>query len=64
MTVSVISIFAGCVFLLGALLGVFKGAIPLKAGGEISRRKDPLGFWMAVACLAALGMLGLIVGIK
>jgi hypothetical protein len=64
MTASVISIFAGSVFLLGALLGVLKGAIPLKAGGEISRRKDPLGFWMAVACLAGAGMFGLIVGIK
>ncbi len=54
MTAAAIYVFSGCVFLLGALLGACNGAIPLKSGIEISRHKDPLGFWMAVVCLAAL----------
>jgi hypothetical protein len=64
MTAAAIYVFAGSVFLLGALLGAFNGAIPLKSGIEISRHKDPLGFWMAVACLAALGALGVFLGMK
>jgi hypothetical protein len=42
--------------LLGAILGVIKGAVPLKAGASIDRRKDPLGFWVTILCLTGLGL--------
>jgi hypothetical protein len=46
----------GALFIFGALLGVLKGAIPLKAGGAIEKGKDRFGFWAAVICLVVIGV--------
>ena len=64
MTSSTISIVAGSVFLIGAAWGILKGALPLKAGGEVSRRKDPLGFWVGVTGLAGIGVLLILAGAR
>jgi hypothetical protein len=64
MSQHVMLIFGGSFLLLSTVFVTMKGAIPLRPGGEISRRKDPLGFWMAVACMGGLGTFLLVAGLK
>jgi len=62
MSFSTIAIVAGSIFLLGAVWGIIKGALPLKAGGSVSRREDPLGFWVGVIGLAGIGAFLILAG--
>jgi hypothetical protein len=41
MTPAVMSISGGCALLIGAILGVLKGAIPLRAGGDQQTERSP-----------------------
>jgi uncharacterized membrane protein YdjX (TVP38/TMEM64 family) len=52
----IFGMLGGGVFILGALLGVIKGSIPLKAGGAIEKHNDPFGFWAAIVCLTVVGL--------
>ena len=61
---STIPIVAGSIFLIGAGWGIIKGALPLKAGGRVSRREDPLGFWVGVVGLAGIGVLLVLAGAR
>ncbi len=55
MTTHTFNMLGGAVFMLGALLGIIKGAIPLKAGGAIEKSKDRFGFWAAITLLVVIG---------
>jgi hypothetical protein len=64
MSSSTIPIVAGSIFLVGAAWGIIKGALPLKAGGGVSRREDPLGFWVGVIGLAGIGVFLILAGAR